>query len=355
MNNKLNETMIKGQITISQQHWGDHFGKPVYLFRIENTSGAYIEITDYGATLVAAVMPDNAGNFENVILGYDSLVGYVADECYLGATIGRFANRIGGAQFTLDDKAFKLDANDGENSNHGGRSGFNTRVFDHELVEDGITFTLQSMAGDGGFPGNLNLTVTYRFTFYNQLSITYSADTDEATIANFTNHAYFNLSAKDEGVFEHSLKVYADELLDVDAAYIPTGLINAVADKALDGSVLQGKLKFAGDEITGFNDCFLLRDADDNLMKPAARLVHEASGRTLEVSTSYPAVLVYTGDYLHSKSNGSFQRSFKPFDGLCLECQYYPDSPNHAHFPSTTLRPGQAYHQVIVYKFGVII
>jgi aldose 1-epimerase len=346
--------MIKSQISVSQQQWGEYFGKPVYLFRVENAAGSYVELTNYGATLVSAAMPDKANNFENVILGYNSLAGYVADECYLGATIGRFANRIGGAQFTLDDKVFKLDANDGENSNHGGPAGFNVKVFDHQLIDQGVAFTIQSTAGDGGFPGNLTLTVSYRFTDDNQLYISYDAISDEATVANFTNHAYFNLSAKEGGVFEHSLEVYADEFLDVDVTYIPTGLINPVADKALDSSLIRSKLKLIDGGVSGFNDCFLLRDATDKHLKPVGRLVDKASGRTLDVSTTYPAVVVYTGDYLHSKFNGNFLRTFKPFDGLCLECQYYPDSPNHACFPSTILRSGDSYHEVIVYKFGLL-
>lgn len=354
LSSKYNETMIKGQINISQQQWGEYFGKPVYLFRIENSTGSYMELTNYGATLVSAVMPDKAGNFENVILGYHSLAGYVADECYLGATIGRFANRIGGARFTLDGEVFKLDANDGENSNHSGEAGFNARVFDYELIDDGIAFTLQSAAGDGGFPGNLTLTVTYRFMNGNQLCISYDAVSDLATIANFTNHAYFNLSAKGGGIFDHTLEVYADNLLDVDAAYIPTGLIKPVAAKALDGSIIRIKMKANDGKLTGLNDCFLLKNAGDNPLKPAAKLVDNTSGRTLEVSTTYPAVMVYTGDYLDCQPDGNFLRPFKPFDGLCLECQYYPDSPNHTHFPSTILRPGDNYHQVIVYKFGVV-
>ncbi len=346
--------MITSQKRISQHEWGEYFGCKVYLFRLENASGAYVQLTNYGATLVSIVVPDKGGNFDNVVLSYPSLADYIADECYLGATVGRFANRIGGASFTLDGTIYHLDANDGDNSNHSGSAGFNSRVFDSQITEEGVSFNLQSKDGDGGFPGNLSLTVTYNWTDDNELKITYRATSDKKTVANFTNHVYFNLAAKGDGIFDHTLKVYAGEVLDVDAAYIPTGLIKPAGDKALNGEPLRSKMMVDDKVITGINNCYLLQDNGPRSLQPAAALADNASGRKLEVFTTYPSLMLYTGDYLHSEGNGSFNRPYKPFDGLCLECQHYPDSPNHAHFPSTVLKPGEEYHETIVYKFGVI-
>lgn len=355
MSYKYNETMITGQNRISQQEWGEYFGAKIHIFRIENSTGAYIELTNYGATLVSAMVPDKAGNFENVILGYSSLAGYIADKCYLGATIGRFANRIGGAAFTLDGAVYHLDANDGNNSNHGGNTGFNSRVFDYAITESGISFSLQSDNGDGGFPGNLELTVTYAWTDDNELKITYGATSDQKTVANFTNHAYFNLSAKEEGIIDHSLKVYADNVLEANAAYLPTSMIRPTGEMALDGELLRKKMITDGDIVNGYNNCFVLQNEDANELKKAALLIDSISGRKVEVFTSYPSIVVYTGDYLESKTNGNYSRPYRPFDGLCLECQYYPDSPNQPGFPCTVLRPGDEYHEVIVYKFGVVV
>jgi aldose 1-epimerase len=345
--------MIKSPATISYRQWGDYAGSPVYLFRLQNAAGAYAELTNYGATVVSVVVTDKGGKFENVVLGYPALSDYVNDTCYLGATIGRFANRIGGAKFSLDDTVYQLQANDGDNTNHGGNSAFNTRVFDFELNDDSLSFTLHSKDGDGGFPGNLELTITYRFTDENELSIDFKAQTDKKTVANFTNHAYFNLSAKGGGVFGHALKVYADNMLEVDEAYIPNGQIKPAGKRALNGETLESKMRIGGQGTVGFNDCYLLNGAAKTL-KPAAELVENTSGRTLEVYTTYPSVMVYTGDYLNCKPDGNFKRPYKPFDGLCLECQYYPDSPNHANFPSTVLEAGEEYHEVILYKFGTL-
>lgn len=354
MSHNTNQIMIKSQNRISQQEWGEHAGCKVYFFRLENSSGAYVEFTNYGATLVSAVVPDKAGNLENVILGYHSLPDYIADECYLGATIGRFANRIGGAEFTLDGTVYHLDANDGNNSNHGGNTGFNTRVFDYQITESGVSFGLLSKDGDGGYPGDLKLVVTYEWTDDNELKIKYQATADKQTVASFTNHAYFNLSAGECAIFDHTLKVYAENMLDVDATYVPTGLVKPAGKRVLNGEVLREKMIAGGDTINGYNHCFVLQNDAQHTLKTAALLIDSTSGRRVEVATSYPSIVVYTGDYLQSKIPGNYSRSYRPFDGLCLECQHYPDSPNHAHFPSATLGPGEAFHQVIVYKFGVV-
>ena len=346
--------MINSHAAVSYRQWGEYAGCPVHLFRLQNISGAYVELTNYGATLISAVMPDRNGNFESVVLGYSSLADYVNDRCYMGATIGRFANRIGGAKFTLDGATYQLDANDGNNINHGGNNGFNAKVFDYAVTCNAISFTYLSKEGDGGFSGNLTLTVTYRLTDVNELHIDFRAVTDKKTVANFTNHAYFNLAAKDNGIFDHLLKVYADDLLDADDAYVPNGAIKPAGSKVLNGEAIGDKMMIDREMLVGFNDCYVLQNAKKEILKPAAELTETVSGRQLTVYTTYPSMIVYTGDYLDSEANGIFSRPYKPFDGLCLECQYYPDSPNHAHFPSTVLNPGEEYNETIVYKFSLI-
>jgi aldose 1-epimerase len=342
--------MINSQPEISYQQWGEHAGCQVYLFKLQSAGGAYVELTNYGATLVSAVVPDRAGNLENVVLGYRTMADYVNDKCYLGSTIGRFANRIGEAKFSLEERVYQLQANDGINTNHGGNKGFNTRIFDYTIADDAVSFTYLSKDGEGGFPGNLTLIVAYRFNDANQLTINFNAVTDAVTIANFTNHAYFNLSAKGDGVFDHTLNVYADELLDVDSGYIPTGIVKPVGDRGFNGEAVRCKMMVNENAINGFNDCYILKNT---MPAPAAMLTDPASGRQLTVYTTYPAMMFYTGDHLDCEADGNFNRPYKPFDGLCLECQYYPDSPNHEHFPSTVLNPGEEYNHTIVYKFGV--
>ncbi|OOQ58752.1 aldose epimerase family protein [Mucilaginibacter pedocola] len=345
--------MIKSPAAITFQKWGEVAGSPVFLFRLSNSTGAYAELTNYGATLVSAVVPDKDGHLQNVVLGYNSLEAYLNDACYLGSTVGRFANRIGGAKFSLDGETYHLQANDSLNTNHGGFNAFNTRVFSFEVGEDSVSFTLQSPDGDGGFPGNLTLTVAYSFTEANELIIDFKAITDKPTIANFTNHAYFNLSGKADGIFEHKLKVYADTLLDVDNAYIPSGLLKPVGKRSLNGDTLRSKILNRGGEQEGLNYCYVLNNKTRDL-KLAAELSENLSARSLQIQTTYPAAMVYTGDHLHSLTDGNFAQPYQPFDGVAIECQYYPDSPNHAHFPSTTLRPGEEYNHTIVYKFGLM-
>jgi aldose 1-epimerase len=345
--------MIQSPAAISYSQWGDHAGSPVYLFRLQNAAGAYVELSNYGATIVSVVVTNKGGNLENVVLGYPTLNDYVNDSCYLGATIGRFANRIGGAKFNLDGTVYQLQANDGANTNHGGNAAFNTRVFDYELNDDSLSFSLNSKDGDGGFPGNLMLKVTYRFTDENELLINFKATTDKKTVANFTNHAYFNLSGKNNSVLGHSIEIFADKMLAVDKTYIPDGTIKPVSDRKLTGQILKNKVIVKDNVTKGFNDCYILNHIGEGI-KPAARLIEANSGRTLEVCTTYPAVIFYTGDYLLGNRSGNFQRPYEPFDGLCVECQFYPDSPNHPQFPSTVLAPGEVYNETIIYKFGTM-
>jgi aldose 1-epimerase len=340
---------------ITCKNWGYHEGKAVLLFRIENLNGAYIELTNYGACIVAGVVPDHNNQLGHVILGLDSLGGYLVDQCYLGSTIGRFANRIGKAAFELGGKQYFLDANDNGNSNHSGHDGYNSKVFDYQIYDDKIRFTLQSADGEGGYPGNVELTVTYQWTDSNQLKINYDAMSDQLTIANFTNHAYFNLSGQESSISDHQLTIYASRVLQTDENYIPTGKILPAGTKSFSSERIGDQIK-QNDNEQGFNDYYILNERKDNnnTVSLAAVLDQEGSGRRLNVYTSYPGLMFYTGDFLNSPSPGHLNKLYKPFDGLCLECQSYPDAPNHSSFPSATFKPGELYPEKIIYEFTLI-
>lgn len=330
-----------GATTISDQLWGTHAGKDVRLFSLRNSSGAAVELSNYGATLVSIYVPDRNGELGNVVLGYPDLEGYLEDNAYLGSTIGRFANRISGAAFSLDGHRYELEANDGINSNHSGKSGFHNKVFDAEITEDQLTFSLYSPDGSGGFPGNLSLKVNYRWTENNQLMIGYTAATDKKTVLNLTNHAYFNLSARPAKVSGHELRIGAGEVLEAGADHIPTGKLIPAAE-----------FSFVGNRVReGLNKCYVLKPAGE----AAAVLSDPRSGRVMTVFTSYPGLMLYTADFLKSKRPGHYGERYGPFDGLCLECQFYPDSPNQAAFPSTVLEPGELYEQHITYQFNTAI
>jgi len=328
--------MNKSTTRTACQPWGEHAGEPVYLFKMENADGAYVELTNYGATLVSAVVPDAHGVYNNVVLGFPSLQAYLDDDCYIGSTIGRYANRIGGASFKLDGTTWHLENNDGENTNHGGSNGFNTRVFKYAVTAEGLFFTIRSSDGDGGYPGSLELTVHYMWTDMNELIISYYASTDKRTIANFTNHAYFNLSDGDLTILDHQLQINADRMVAAGDDYIPTGEIVTADEVILDRE-------------RGINSYYILNNTDF-----AAKLIDPSSGRTLTVKTSYPGVFLYTGDYLNSKHLNLNNRRCQPFEGLCLECQHYPDAMNRPEFPSALLPKHHVYNEFINYKFGVI-
>ncbi|MDR6944854.1 aldose epimerase family protein [Mucilaginibacter pocheonensis] len=346
--------MSQSTTQITYKLWGEYAGQPVYLFRMENAGGAYVELTNYGATLVSAVVADAGGRLGNVVLGFQSLQAYLDDECYVGSTIGRYANRIGGAKFKLDDTIWFLENNDGKNTNHGGKNGFNSKVFKYLISGDRLFFSIRSEDGEGGYPGNLEFTVHYRWTDMNELIISYRASTDKRTVANFTNHAYFNLSDSEAKIFDHRLTVHADNKLETDAEYIPTGNIKPLGDNRLIDTSVKNTMRVGDHRVIGLNDCYLLNKQNQTLHEPAAELVEKKSGRKLEIFTTYPAIIVYTADFLQSKHPGHHAHPYSAFDGLCLECQYYPDSPNHPNFPATVLEAGDIYHQTIIYKFSTM-
>jgi aldose 1-epimerase len=230
-------------VKTSSKLWDRLNGADVFLFKIENENGAYVELTNYGAGIVSVVVPDRAQHFENVVVGFPGLAGYLNDTCYIGSTIGRYANRISNARFKLDSKIYYLDTNDGKNSNHAGKSGFNYRVFNAETLDNGVVMTLTSPDGDGGYPGKLELMVIYTWSDDNELLINYKATTDKVTIANFTNHAYFNLSAFKSKIYNHKLTLLSDNVVDSYEDYTPSGAIIPAKQNAFNNNKLTDKFK----------------------------------------------------------------------------------------------------------------
>ncbi len=338
---------------ITYKTWGNHAGKDVYLFRLTNAQGAYIELTNYGATLVSVVVPDAKGVHENVVLGFPSLEGYLHDLCYIGSTVGRFANRIGNAQFILKGKVYTLDPNDGHHANHGGYHGFHAQVFEYAIHDRGIIFTIFSADNEGGFPGNVQLKVTYSWNDDQQLQIDYEATTDQTTVLNFTNHAYFNLSACKRTILDHRLQIDSAAVLETTRQYIPTGKILPAGKYSFEKETgLSDKIIVKADDIQGLNHYYIFKDRNQR-DTVVCSLTDPESGRSLKVYTSYPGVQIYSGDFLTSVSQTNHATSYQPLEGVCLECQYFPDSPNHPDFPSTILNPDERYEERIIYRFGI--
>lgn len=323
---------------------------PVYRFRITNSSGAYVELTNWGARWITAMLPDKDGKLCNVIQGYDKLDDYLTDTYYMGAIIGRFANRISGASFAIDGISYRLEANDGRNTNHGGNSGFHQKPWQWELLPDGVRFMLHSPDGEGGYPGNLRVMVEYRWNEQNELSIRYRGVTDRTTYLNMTNHAYFNLSGRKDTIAHHRLMVPSRRMLDTTSEFIPTGREVEVTGTPFDfttSTEIGEGLNADHQQLRwnkGYNHCYILKKVPSEEMLPAAQLKDSASGRCLTVETNLPGILIYTGGYLEH-----------PDTAICLETQYFPDTPSHADFPSCLLHPGEEYNQQTNYKFEISI
>jgi aldose 1-epimerase len=338
-------------ILISSTYWGSFRGRDVFLFRITGPDGTYVELTNYGATVVSIVIPDRYNHMGHVVLGFPNLQGYLLDHCYLGSTVGRFANRIANGRFHIDGAAYQLETNDGVHSNHSGAAGFNSKVFEYEVLDDGISFSYLSPDGEGGFPGELQLLVKY--TWKNmELLMEYTAETSRKTPVNITNHCYFNLSDGGNSL-DQELTVFANRFLETTPDHIPTGALLNKAELLFNKTQIGARLPVEGNAVKGLNTCYVLEDSGQETLKKAAVLFDPASGRSLQVSSTYPGLLLYTGDYLSTELPGHYKQAYKPFDGLCLECQYYPDTPNHPDFPSTMLHPDQVYRERIAYQFHV--
>jgi aldose 1-epimerase len=339
-------------------------GHEVFLYTLRNQSGMEVKITNYGGTITSIKVKDRRGKFDDVVLGFDNLDGYVSknNTSYFGALIGRYANRIAHGTFVLDGHTYHVPVNDGPNSLHGGLRGFDKRVWEAKDVSSARApeLELHYLSGDGeeGFPGNLSVTVRYSLGSENDLRLDYSATTDKDTVLNLTNHSYFNLAGPGNGdILKHKLTLEADRFTPIDQTLIPTGAIQSVAGTPLDfrktmaiGARINQddpQLKFA----KGYDHNFVLNHSAHGGLDLAAKVEEPHSGRVLEVFTTQPGVQFYSGNFLNGSVRG-IGGVYKFRSGLCLETQHFPDSPNHPNFPSVVLRPGEEFHQTSIFRFS---
>jgi aldose 1-epimerase len=332
-------------------------GTEIEQYTLTNAKGAVAKIITYGATLTELWIPDKAGKNADVVLGFDKLSGYEGDHPYFGATIGRYGNRIAKGKFTLDGKEYALFINNGPNSLHGGKVGFSRKVWTAEPLKvahgAAVKFTYVSADGEEGYPGKLTVHVTYELTDDNALKLTYHAETDKATVANLTNHSYFNLSGAGSGdILKNVLQLDADRYTPVDSTLIPTGELKSVDGTPFDfrkpTAIGDRNSKIPG--IDGYDHNFVLNGTAGKVRKIGS-VSDPASGRSMELWTSEPGVQLYVSIGLDGKISG-VGGAYNKFGALCLETQHFPDSPNHPAFPSTVVRPGKAYHTETIYKFS---
>lgn len=334
----------------------DESQQEVKLFRLTANDGSYIEVTNYGATWVSAAMPDSNGVCNDILLGYATLDDYMADTSYMGSTVGRYANRLRNASIEIEGTTYRLEANDGANTNHGGVSGWHKCAWQWCEIPNGVRFMLRSPHLQGGFPGNVDAIVEYTMTDDHQVTIRHKATTDAATHVNMTCHAYFNLSGKQKSVDDHLINICSNRILDTTSAFIPTGAIVEVENTPFDFT----RLRAIGDRRNddnqqlqwnrGYNHCYPLGTAGE--LHRAAYVEHRETGRSMLVETTLPAVLFYSAGYLESCRAGRCGAVHAPTTGFCLETQFYPDSPAHKDFPSTLLHPGEEYDYITKFTFS---
>lgn len=347
-------------MSITKQPFGvDLIGRQMTLYTMTNRAGASVSVLDFGAHLVSIRVPDRAGKLADVCLGFETLEEYDKKPGHLGATVGRFANRIGGAKFTLNGKTYPLFANDGPNTLHGGREGFGKKWWKGQTLEadgeDAVIFTYVAHDMEEGFPGKMHVQVTYAWDDDCRLSIRYMAQSDQDTVVNLTNHAYFNLAGEGT-MLSHTLQVNASYVTDVDDGLIPTGDMLDVTGTPLDlrgGPVIGERIERKAEHrlLAGANgfDCNFVLDGEG--LKEAGVLKDAKSGRVMTVLTTEPGMQVYSGQGLHVSGRGGAY--YGAYAGVALETQHFPDSPNKPAFPTTTLRAGDTFESTTVYAFSV--
>ena len=337
-------------------------GIPVELYTLRNGHGMEVRIMTYGGIITTLMAPDRNGHYADVVLGYDTLPEYFKGTGYFGALIGRYGNRIGHAKFTLDGVPYTLATNNGPNSLHGGLVGFDKVVWQVEgstVTAQGpqLTLTYLSRDGEEGFPGNLKVKAVYTLAEDNALRLDFTAVTDKDTIVNLTQHSYFNLRGRGD-VLGHVLQIPADRFTPVDATLIPSGELRPVSGTPFDfrkATAIGARIAAADEQLkfgNGYDHNWVLNKAAGAL-RPVATVYEPETGRVLEVDSTEPGVQFYSGNFLDGKSVGKAGWAYGFRDGLALEPQHFPDSPNHANFPSVTLHPGDTYRHTIVYRLSV--
>jgi len=349
------DTALAGQVT-SKLFGKMPDGTPVEIYTLKD-GPIEARIMTYGGIVVSLKTPDRKGQSADIVLGYDSLEDYLRDKAFFGGIVGRYANRIAGGTFTLDGKRYSLPKNDGDNSLHGGTRGFDKVVWKGRQIADGVELTYVSKNGEQGYPGTLTVTVRYTLRD-NALRIEYSATTDAETIVNLTNHSYFNLAGQGKGdILGHQLKINASRFIPVDKALIPTGELAPVASTPFDfrqATAIGQRINAEHEQLRfgrGYDHNWVL-DSTGGTLAEAAWLYDPGSGRVLQVFTTKPGIQFYSGNFLDGSITGKEGKVYGHRTGLCLETQHFPDSPNHANFPSTVLRPGQRYHSATEFRFS---
>jgi aldose 1-epimerase len=336
-------------------------GSPVDIYTLTN-GGITAKITNYGGIVTELHVPDKAGKTADVVLGFDTLEGYLSGHPYFGTITGRYANRIAGGKFTLEGKTYTLAVNNGPNSLHGGLKGFDKQVWKAEELKtaDGpaLKLTRTSPDGEEGYPGTLDVSVIYTLTNDGSLKIDYKATTDRPTVLNLTNHSYFNLAGAAAGkILDHELTIAADKVTAVDDNLIPTGVLADVAGTPLDfgkATALGARIGQIPGEPGGYDHNYVIRDYVPGSKTPlfTARAKDPKSGRVMTVLTTEPGVQLYTANFLDGTLKGKGGVVYDKNRAFCLETQHWPDSPNHASFPTTRLNPGETYTQTTIYKFS---
>lgn len=330
----------------------------ITLFTLTNASGAKVTLSSLGAGIVSVVVPDSNGHMDDIVLGYANAADYFYDGPCAGKVPGRYANRIAKGHFTIDGKEYTLAINNGPNALHGGPEGFQNRIWDATVEGNTVTFSRTSPDGEEGYPGTMEVKATYTWSDDNKLTLHITATTDAKTVVNLTNHAYWNLEGHNAGsALDHTMWLGCSKYLPTDDTLIPSGEMAPVAGTPMDFTTP----KRVGEEIRadfpalnygkGYDNCWVVDGWSKGKMQHVATLTSQPSGRVLEVSTTQPAAQVYTGNWLAGSPANKSGRSYDDYDGIAIECQSMPDSPNHSNFPSTLLAPGETYDQTIEFAF----
>ena len=335
-------------------------GRQIDLYTISNKNGLTAQITNFGGRVVSLWVPDQDGLFADIVLGFNHINDYLnADEIYFGALIGRYGNRIANGKFTLNGKAYNLASNNGKNHLHGGTIGFNNVVWDTDQIsESTLVLNYLSKDGEEGYPGNLNVTVTYELTEQDEFKITYKAITDQDTYVNMTHHSYFNLQGAGAGttIDHHILQINASYFTPTDESLIPNGDITSVENTPLDFRKPAQISKKAKDDYlhfkltNGYDHNYVL---DKEALKQAAMILDPVSGRMMKVITTEPGMQFYSCNSISKNDIGKHGQPYPDRGAFCLEAQHHPNSPNEERFPSTLLRPGEVYHSTCIYQFGI--
>ena len=345
----------------TKELWGKtSCGKEIYLYTLKNESGASVQLSSVGAGVVSVVVPDKDGVMADVCLGYPDPMSYFGDGPCAGKVPGRYANRIALGKFEIDGVEYSLPINNGPNHLHGGPDGFQNKVWESRENEGGVEFLYFSEDGEMGYPGALKVVARYEWTEDNELRLTLTAESDAPTVLNLTNHAYFNLNGEGSGsALGHTLRLNASEYLPTSDSLIPLGESEPVAGTPMDfvnAKVIGAEIKEDFPALNygkGYDNCWVIDGYEPGQIQEAAELYAPESGRVLNVYTTQPGVQVYTGNWLAGSPVAKCGRSYNDYDGVAIECQNFPDAPNHADYPSAILRPGEVYEQAIIFAFGV--